>query len=72
MAALDLKARGLYISRMLSFRGTSFEIMYVREDPSFTTICKDVITLTRTPHRDLPHSGPQHRLFEPKRACRFS
>ena len=31
MAALDLKARGLYISRMLSFRGTSFEIMYIPE-----------------------------------------
>ena len=41
MAALDLKARGLYISRMLSFRGTSFEIMYIPENkvchPGFET-----------------------------------
>jgi len=61
MAALDLKARGLYISRMLSFRGTSFEITYVQEDPTFTKICK--AGTTDEPAR----GGLFHRLFKPNR-----
>ena len=61
MAALDLKARGLYISRMLSFRGTSFAITYVQEDPTFTKICKAGVT-------DEPaRGGLFHRLFKTNR-----
>lgn len=45
IVAMDMKLRGMYIARQLSFHGVSFKIDEVPLSPEFTTVYDNAVKL---------------------------
>jgi hypothetical protein len=50
LVAMDMKLRGMYIARQLSFKGVSFRIEEIPIDPSFRKLYDDSAMLVSIRH----------------------
>jgi hypothetical protein len=48
LVAMDMKLRGMYIARQLSFHGVSFRIEEIPLDKDFAKMFNDAVHLVRT------------------------
>ena len=48
MVAMDMKLRGMYIARQLSFKGVSFKIEEIPIDKEYTKVYNEAVALVCT------------------------
>ena len=48
LVAMDMKLRGMYIARQLSFKGVSFKIQEIPIEKEYVKMYNDAVSLVRT------------------------
>ena len=59
LVAMDMKLRGMYIARQLSFKGVSFRIEEIPIAKDYVNIYNESVKLVSTKCNELPGTSPQ-------------